>query len=100
MHVLSLIHILLGIPVIHISAAKNEGVDELVDHALHVAKYQERPGRMDFCSEDDLSLIHILQIEPSQTHFVRQLPRRGSFICADRKKPRSSPLGGAGIAQR
>ena len=44
---------MLGIPVIPISAAKNEGVDELVDHALHVAKYQERPGRMDFCSEDD-----------------------------------------------
>ncbi len=44
---------MLGIPVIPISAAKNEGVDELVDHACHVAKYQERPGRMDFCSEDD-----------------------------------------------
>ena len=42
-----------GIPVVPISAAKNEGVDELVDHALHVAKYQERPGRMDFCSEED-----------------------------------------------
>lgn len=44
---------MLGIPVVPISAAKNEGVDELVDHALHVAKYQERPGRMDFCGEED-----------------------------------------------
>ena len=44
---------MLGIPVIPISAAKNEGVHELVDHALHVAKYQERPGRLDFCAEDD-----------------------------------------------
>ena len=44
---------MLGIPVVPISAAKNEGVDELVDHAIHVAKYQERPGRMDFCGEDD-----------------------------------------------
>lgn len=44
---------MLGIPVVPISAAKNEGVDELVDHALHVAKYQERPGRMDFCGESD-----------------------------------------------
>lgn len=44
---------MLGIPVVPISAAKNEGVDELVDHALHVAKYQERPGRMDFCGEAD-----------------------------------------------
>ena len=44
---------MLGIPVVPISAAKNEGVDELVDHAIHVAKYQERPGRMDFCGEED-----------------------------------------------
>lgn len=44
---------MLGIPVVPISAAKNEGVDELVDHALHVAKYQERPGWMDFCGESD-----------------------------------------------
>ena len=44
---------LLGIPVVPISAAKNEGVDELIDHALHVAKYQENPGRKDFCDEND-----------------------------------------------
>lgn len=43
----------LGIPVIPISAAKNEGIHELINHALHVAKYQERPGRMDFCDADD-----------------------------------------------
>ncbi len=43
---------MLGIPVVPISAAKNEGIDELVNHALHVAKYQERPGRIDFCKED------------------------------------------------
>ena len=43
---------ILGIPVVPISAAKNEGVDELVQHALHIAKYQERPGRTDFCGED------------------------------------------------
>ena len=44
---------MLGIPVVPISAAKNEGVDELVRHALHVAKYQERPGRTDFCDKDE-----------------------------------------------
>ncbi|MCI5585007.1 MAG: ferrous iron transport protein B [Lachnospiraceae bacterium] len=44
---------MLGIPVVAISAAKNEGVGELIDHALHIAKYQERPGRMDFCDEKD-----------------------------------------------
>lgn len=43
---------LLGIPVVPISAAKNEGIQELIDHAIHVAQYQERPGRMDFCSPD------------------------------------------------
>lgn len=44
---------MLGIPVVPISAAKNEGVDELIEHALHVAKYQERPGRTDFCDKDE-----------------------------------------------
>lgn len=44
---------LLGVPVIPISAAKNEGVDELVRHALHIAKYQEKPLRQDFCDKND-----------------------------------------------
>ena len=44
---------MLGIPVVPISAAKNEGVDELVRHAVHVAKYQEKPGRTDFCGMND-----------------------------------------------
>ena len=44
---------MLGIPVVPISASKNEGVDELVQHAIHVAQYQERPGRADFCGKDD-----------------------------------------------
>lgn len=43
---------MLGIPVVPISASKNEGIDELIKHAVHVAKYQERPGRIDFCRED------------------------------------------------
>ncbi len=43
----------LGVPVVPISAAKNEGVDELVNHALHVAHYQEAPLRQDFCDSDD-----------------------------------------------
>lgn len=42
----------LGIPVVPISAAKNEGIDELVEHAVHVARYRERPGRMDFCDAE------------------------------------------------
>ena len=44
---------MLGIPVVPISAAKNEGIEELVNHALHIAQYQERPGRQDFCSADE-----------------------------------------------
>lgn len=47
---------MLGIPVVPISAAKNEGVDELVSHALHIAKYQEKPARTDFC--DDGGAVH------------------------------------------
>lgn len=43
---------MLGIPVVPISASKNEGVDELVKHAIHIAKYRERPGRTDFCGKD------------------------------------------------
>lgn len=43
----------LGIPVIPISAAKNEGISELISHALHVAQYQEKPGRSDFCDPQD-----------------------------------------------
>ena len=44
---------LLGVPVVPISAAKNEGVDELVHHAIHIAKYQEKPLRQDFCGAND-----------------------------------------------
>lgn len=44
---------MLGIPVVPISAAKNEGVNELIKHAIHIAKYQEKPGRQDFCDEND-----------------------------------------------
>lgn len=42
----------LGIPVVPISASKNEGIDELIDHAVHVARYRERPGRLDFCDAE------------------------------------------------
>ena len=43
---------MLGVPVVPISAAKNQGVDELVTHAIHIAHYQEKPTRQDFCSPD------------------------------------------------
>jgi len=43
----------LGIPVIPIAAAKNEGINELIEHAVHIAKYQERGSRIDFCDKDD-----------------------------------------------
>ena len=50
---------MLGVPVIPISAARNEGVDELADHAIHVAKYQECPKKIDFCNGDDeTSAVH------------------------------------------
>ncbi len=61
----------LGVPVIPISASKNQGIQELVEHALNVAKYEERPGRLDFCAADDgkegavhrciHSIIHLIE---------------------------------------
>ncbi len=44
---------MLGVPVVPISAAKNEGVNELIEHALHIAEYQEKPKKQDFCSKDN-----------------------------------------------
>lgn len=53
---------ILGIPVVPISAVKNEGIDELIDHAIHVARYHETPGRVDFCPEsskkDPVGAVH------------------------------------------
>ena len=43
----------LGLPVVPVSAAKNEGIEELVEHAIHVARFQEKPARQDFCDEQD-----------------------------------------------
>ena len=66
---------LLGIPVVPISAAKNEGVDELVKHAIHVASYQERPQRTDFCDKEDYGgavhrclhgIIHLIEDHANQ----------------------------------
>ena len=51
----------LGIPVVPISAAKNEGINELIEHAVHVARYDECPGRLDFCdanAENGLAAVH------------------------------------------
>ena len=72
----------LGIPVIPISAAKNEGIDELVEHAMHVARYRERPGRLDFCDAEGSdhgamhrcihAIIHLIE-----DHAVKyKIPRR------------------------
>ncbi|MBQ3389835.1 MAG: ferrous iron transport protein B [Firmicutes bacterium] len=66
---------LLGVPVVPTSAAKNEGVDELVEHAIHVAHYQEKPLRQDFCGEEDHggavhrcihAVIHLIQDHAEQ----------------------------------
>jgi len=66
---------MLGVPVVPISAAKNQGVDELVKHAVHIARYQEKPMRQDFCDETDHNgavhrclhaVIHLIQDHAQQ----------------------------------
>ncbi|MBQ0052566.1 MAG: ferrous iron transport protein B [Treponema sp.] len=61
---------LLGVPVVPISAAKNQGIEELIKHAIHIARYQEKPLRQDFCDENDHNgavhrclhaVIHLIQ---------------------------------------
>ena len=67
---------MLGVPVVPISAAKNEGVDELVKHAVHIAHYQEKPSRQDFCDENDdggavhrclHAVMHLIEDHAAQT---------------------------------
>ncbi len=69
---------MLGIPVVPVSAMKNEGVDELVKHALHVAKYQEGPKRQDFCSPDDHGgAVH--RCLHAVMHFIEDHARRSGI---------------------
>lgn len=80
---------LLGVPVIPISAAKNEGVDEVIRHALHVAKYQERPLRQDFCDKSD----HDGAVtEYPQCHLIEDLQKKQSsrYVLLQRKQSRGS----------
>ncbi len=69
---------MLGVPVIPISAVKNQGVDELVEHAIHVAYYQERPVRQDFCSEEDNGgAVH--RAIHSVLHFIQDHAKRAGL---------------------
>lgn len=67
---------LLGIPVVPISAAKNEGIDELIEHAIHVARYRERPGRLDFCSGAVHRCVHAICHIIEDGALKRGIPRR------------------------
>ena len=74
----------LGIPVVPISAAKNEGVDELIEHAMHVAIHRERPGRMDFCDAEGQdggavhrgihSIMHLIDDHAHKNIYIGNLP--------------------------
>ncbi len=68
---------LLGVPVVPIAAVNNEGVDELVDHAIHIARFQERPRRIDFCGKDDRGgavhrclhgIMHLIEDHAERAH--------------------------------
>ncbi len=62
---------LLGVPVVPISASKNEGITELVQHAIHVAKYAERPGRIDFCDENNSSSAAVHRCIHAISHLIK-----------------------------
>lgn len=86
----------LGVPVVPISAAKNQGIEELVRHAVHVAYYQERPLRQDFCDENDHKgavhrclhgMIHLIEDHAKAADIpirfaASKLAERDSLVCA------------------
>lgn len=84
----------LGIPVVPISAAKNEGVDELIEHAVHVAVHRERPGRMDFCDANGEdggavhrcihSIMHLID-DHAHKHFIPIRFAAGKLIEGDKE---------------
>ena len=68
----------LGVPVVPISAARNEGIDELVDHALQVARYGQRPQRMDFCPDDGDEMGAVHRCIHAVTHLIDDHARRSN----------------------
>ena len=70
---------LLGVPVVPISAAKNEGIDELVEHALHVARHRETPGRIDFCDAADGKDCAVHRCIHAVTHLIEDHAQRAGL---------------------
>ena len=70
---------LLGVPVVPISAAKNEGIDELVEHALHVARHRETPGRIDFCDAADGKDGAVHRCIHAVTHLIEDHAQRAAL---------------------
>lgn len=70
---------MLGIPVIPISAGKNEGIDELIDHAIHVAKFRECPGRTDFCDDNDENTAAIHRCIHAIVHLIEDHAKRAKI---------------------
>ena len=70
---------LLGVPVVPISAAKNEGIDELVEHALHVARHREMPGRIDFCDAADGKDGAVHRCIHAVTHLIEDHAQRAGL---------------------
>lgn len=96
---------LLGVPVIPISAAKNQGVDELIEHAVHIAYYQEKPLRQDFCASDDKggavhrclhAVRHLIEDKAIEAelplHFAASKVVEGDKLVLDKLKLESSEL--------
>lgn len=70
---------LLGIPVVPISASKNEGIDELIEHAIHVARHRETPGRLDFCDASDGRLGAVHRCIHAVVHLIEDHAKRAGL---------------------
>ena len=101
----NLLEELLGVPVVPISAAKNQGVDELIKHAIHIAHYQEKPLRQDFCASDDKggavhrclhAVRHLIEDKAAEAelplHFAASKVVEGDKLVLDKLKLEKSEL--------
>ena len=91
---------ILGLPVVPISAARNEGIEELVEHAMHVARFQEKPARQDFCDKNDHGgavhrclhgVMHLIEDHAERAGIpVPSSPQKAPWLCLSHRQARKA----------